>query len=65
MDTANTPDWLVGLLSRLDVVAIWQLVLTAIAVAAITKTTNRNAYLVAVIVWLFLAIPMMVQAAFS
>ena len=65
MDTANTPDWLVGLLSRLDVIAIWQLVLTAIAVAAITKTTKGNAYLVAVITWLLLAIPMMLAAAFS
>jgi hypothetical protein len=65
MDTATTPGWLVGLLSRLDVFAIWQLVLTAVAVMAITKTSKGNAYIVAAIVWLVGALPIMLAAAFS
>ena len=65
MDTANTPGWLIGLLSRLDVFAIWQLVLTAIAIVAITKTTKSNAYVIAGIVWLLGALPIMLAAAFG
>ena len=64
MDTASTPGWMVGLLSRLDLFAIWQLVLTAIAVAAITKTSKGNAWVVAAIVWLIGALPIMLATAF-
>jgi len=65
MDTTDTPGWLIGLLSRLDVFAIWQLILTAIAIVAITKTSKSNAYVVAGIVWLIGALPIMLAAAFG
>ena len=65
MDTANTPGWMIGLLSRIDLIAIWMLIVTAVAVAAMTKTSKGNAYVVAGIVWLLGALPMMLAAAFA
>jgi hypothetical protein len=60
----TTAGWMVGLLSRLDIFAVWQLLLTAIAVAAMAKTSKGNAYIVAGIVWLVGALPLMIAAAF-
>ena len=64
VDLDTTAAWMVGLLSRLDIFAVWQLVLTAIAVAAMTKTSKGNAYIVAGIVWLVGGLLMMIPAAF-
>jgi hypothetical protein len=58
---SDTPRWLLGALSRLDLFTIWVTVLIAIGIAVIGKVPRQRAAIAAVLVWIVGAIPFLMQ----
>lgn len=64
MNPETLPDALVPLIGRIDVFAIWQMVVVAIGVQVITGASRGTAFGVAALTWIAYALPQIIGAAF-
>lgn len=64
MDPASMPEVVVPLLARIDLFALWQTVVLAIAVQVLTGASRATAFAVAGLVWIAYALPQVIGAAF-
>ena len=64
MNVESLPDVLVPLIGRIDLFAIWQMVVVAIGVQVITGVSRGPAFVVAGLAWIAYALPQVIGAIF-
>ena len=64
MNVEPIPEVVMPLLARIDLFAIWQMVVVAIGVQAITGVSRGSAFVVGGLVWIAYALPQVIGAAF-
>ncbi|WP_353267760.1 hypothetical protein [Gemmatimonas sp.] len=65
VDPATTSPAVLGLLASIDVFAVWTIVITAVGVSVVTKTSRSSGWLVSVVAWALVVLLSLVPAALA